>query len=432
MPLKLKKKGKTWHVDGYVNGERYRKSTGTTSREHAEAYRKERERDLEDRAYHHSASFADALDIYLEKGGEDRYVQPLLDNLGATRLRDITPSVASALATKLYGHCQPLTVRRHFYTPLNAIMRKASTAHLCPLVIFEAPKGKRKPVDYADDVWLRSFLEHAFARIALTVLFMTLSGARVTESCHLRVGDLNLAQGVAILRKTKNGKSRKVSLAPELVDVLRNWIVDQKLFEPGLVVFGYASRFSVNQAIERVCDKINLEAGAIRFVKIKNEQTGKMRKVRDIIGPLAIKYLSSHKVGRHAFAARLLLEGKSLKLLQQAGDWSSIQLVADTYGHLEQSAVDQTLRETGSALFTKMGSPALESQKPGTDGQVLDTRPNSDEMVESIRNRHLPMIAGGSDGGRCRDRTCDPTRVKMGVTPTPTSKTPEKPEPLHE
>ena len=400
MPLKLVKKGKTWHVDGYVNGVRHRESTHTGSREHAEAKRKDLERDLEDRAYHKSSVFADAVNIYGEKGGEMRYVKPLLDNLEGMRLRDITPVVVSALSTKLYGHCEPGTVRRHFYTPLNAIMRKAHQAHLCPLTVFDAPKVKRKPVDYANDQWLRTFLEHAFQRIALTVLFMTLTGARVTEACRLAVGDLDLSRGFALLRLTKNGKSRRVSLAPMLVDALRAWIIDQRLLDPAAPVFGYASRYSVNQAIERVCAK----AG--------------------------IPYLSSHKVGRHAFAARLLAEGKSLKLLQEAGGWSSMQLVADTYGHLEQSMVDEALRETGTALLTKMGSAVPTDRKSRLVGQVLDTLEDDGVFRGSTNNHDLPAIAGDSDGGRCRDRTYDPTRVKMGVIGEKNPGNPENPDNL--
>ena len=349
MPLKLIKKGKTRHVDGYVDSRRYRQSTGTASREHAEAFRKSLERDLEDRAYLNAAIFADAVSYYREKGGEAKYLRPIMPHLEGMRLKDITPSVVSALSLKLYGHCDAATVKRHFYTPINAVMRAGHKAQLCPLVVFEGPKIKRKPIAYADDRWLRTFLEHAFPRIALTVLFMTLTGARVTEACRLAVGDVDLGRGFAILRKTKNGKSRRISLAPLLVDALRPCTSG---VGPEATVFGYAERFSVNQAIERVC----LKAG--------------------------IPYLSSHKVGRHAFAARLLAEGKSLRLVQEAGGWSSIQIVADTYGHLEQSMVDDAMRQTGNALLTKMGSRVLAAPNPKMNGQVLDTR--ASKMVGDV------------------------------------------------
>jgi hypothetical protein len=68
-----------------------------------------------------------------------------------------------------------------------------------------------------------------------------------------------------------------------------------------------------------------------------------------------------------------------------------MQLVADTYGHLKQSIVDQTLKETGSALFTKM------DHKPWL------------ARSRKFMGRFRTCVI---NGGRCRDRTCDPTRVK--------------------
>src|SRR5258705_13895314 len=123
MPLRLVRKGKIYHTDGRINGRRHRQSTGTASREHAEQVRKDRERDLEDRTYLKAASFADAVLIYLEKGGEKRYLKPIMDRFEATRLEDITPAAVSNFSAQYYGRCAPATVRRHLYTPLNAVMR---------------------------------------------------------------------------------------------------------------------------------------------------------------------------------------------------------------------------------------------------------------------------------------------------------------------
>jgi integrase len=429
MPLKLVKKGKVWHITGRVNGRRHRESTKTTNRETAESIRKERERDLEDRAYNHSACFADAVSVYIEKGGERRFLKPLMDQFEGKRLKDMTPVEVSTFSLARYSHLAPLTIKRELYTPLNAVMRAGHKAGLCPLIVFEAPKGKRKPVSYADDQWLRLFLDTAFPRIALTVLFLTLTGARVTEACNVTLGDLDLRRGFAVLRKTKNGKSRRVSLPPQLTEALTNWIIDQKLSNAADGVFGYSGRWSVNQAIERVCDRINLNAGSIAWDKVKGPD-GKTRKVRRVVGPLAITYLTSHKVGRHAFAARLLTEGKSLRLVQEAGGWGTIQIVAETYGHLEQSHVDDALRESGSGLLTKMGSGVPMLTKPEISGHVLDTLPPDDDLVQAIRNRNLPVISGTSDGGRDRDRTCDPYHVKHDILPADVSEGPVKPSVL--
>lgn len=320
MPLKLcKRKGSaTWYARGTIDGHRYFESAGTTSRAHAEAWLRSREREILDRVYHgdRSATFADAILVYIEKGGEKRFLKPLLDAWGPLRLAQITPTEVSRLARDRYGHMKPASVKRQLYIPLNAVMRAAHRANLAPLFRFDPPKVKRNPVVYADDRWLEQFFAAAHFQIAATVLFLTLTGSRVSEACRLAKTDVDLDRGEAVLRRTKSGKSRRLALAPILVDAMRGSI--ERASDDR--VFGYASRWSVNQAIERVCARAGLQ------------------------------YLSSHKVGRHAFAARLLGQGKSLKLVQDAGGWASIQVVSESYGHLEQSAIDDAVRGAGAMM----------------------------------------------------------------------------------
>jgi integrase len=333
MPLKLVRRPgtKNFYLSGSIRGQRYVESTGTGSRVHAEAFRLRREREILDAEYIGEARttiFSQAALVYLEKGGEGRYLPPLIERFGTMRLAQITPAVVSQFARERFGDVSPATVKRTLYTPLNSVMRAAHRAQLGPLVVFEAPKVKRKPVQYADDRWIEQFFAHAHFRVAAIVLFMTLTSARVSEACRLAPGDIDLERGEAILRQTKSGKSRRLSLAPVLVEALRRALVECAAEIDGQVrVFGYASRFSVNQAIERVCAK----AG--------------------------IPYLSSHKSGRHAFAARMLKAGHSLKLLQDAGGWATISVVSENYGHLEQQAIDEAVRRAGSTM------PALPAPK---------------------------------------------------------------------
>jgi integrase len=341
MPLKLEKRGKVYYVTGTIRRQRYRESTFTGSRPHAEAYRLKREREILDAEYHGEARttlFAQAALLYLEKGGEGRFLAPLIERWGKWRLSDITPAAVSAFAREGFSAVAPATVKRQLYTPLNAVMRAAHRAQLGPLAVFEAPKVKRKPVAYADDRWLEQFFEHARFRVAAIVLFMTLTGARVSEACRLAPGDVDLERGEALLRQTKAGGSRRLPLAPVLVDALRTAIAECKKDIDGEVrVFGYANRWSVNQAIERVC----LRAG--------------------------IRRLSSHQVGRHAFAARLLAQGRSLQTVRGAGGWASIQIVSEVYGHLEQQAIDEAVRAAGESV------PRL----PGPQGASARTRQRS-------------------------------------------------------
>jgi hypothetical protein len=48
--------------------------------------------------------------------------------------------------------------------------------------------------------------------------------------------------------------------------------------------------------------------------------------------------------------ARLLESGGSLREAQEAGGWASIQIVADTYGHLEEQAVYKTVLSKAAAV----------------------------------------------------------------------------------
>lgn len=325
MPLKLTRRGKSkvWYARGSIGGKRYFESTGTSSREHAEAWRRKREAEILDGTYFAEGNtiFAEAVEVYLEKGGEARYLDPLLDVWGNTKLSEITPAEVSRVSREMYGEKSPATVKRQLYVPLNAVMKRAHEANMTPLYRFDPPNVKLKPARYADDQWLRIFVQHAHFQISAIVMFMSLTAARVTEACLLEPKDVFPERGECLLRKTKNGKPRVVALAPETVRLLERAIEHcAKEIDGTVRVFGYAERFSVNQAIARVCRRAGLP------------------------------YLSSHKVGRHSFAARMLSQGNSLKVVQEAGGWASITVLSAVYGHLERGvSADATRRAQSSA-----------------------------------------------------------------------------------
>ena len=314
----VQKKG-VFYIQGTINGKRIRQSTRLRSREHAEAFRAKREKEELDRAIYGDrvATFSEAVLVYAEKGGEGRFLEPLIERWGNVRLSDITAHDVSRFARERYGALAPATVKRQLYTPLNAVMRAAAKAGLCGLRVFEAPKVVRHPVRYASEDWLRKFLTYANPRITAMVCFLTLTGARVSEACRLKLKDLDLEGGYATLWMGKTRRSRRVKLSPVVISHIEEVLGDGRELHPDLEVFGYADRWSVNQAIRRVCKRAGIE------------------------------YLSSHKVGRHTFSARLLRLGASLKTVQEAGGWASMQIVAETYGHLESSLVDAAVEDAG-------------------------------------------------------------------------------------
>lgn len=355
------KKG-VWQIRGTINGDRVRESTGTDSRTHAEAILSKRQTELLDRAVWGEArtsTFAEAVVYYLEKGGEARFLEPLVKRWGDRRIAELSESEISRATHELYPARTAAWHVRAVYTPLNAVIRRAHRAGMCELRAFDKPTVKTKPVTYARDDWFELVLPHCSFRLASIILFLTLTGARVQEACDLTSSDVDLARAEATLRHTKNGTARVVKLAPILLEALETLMASSSSRER---LFGYAARWSVNQAIERACARAEAP------------------------------YLSSHKIGRHAFAARLLREGHSLRMVQEAGGWKVARMVSDHYGHLERSQVDAAVSGVGTNWA--QGASSLKRDIEKTP-QINDT-----------------------SGGRDRDRTCDPYHVKAGTKDT--------------
>lgn len=319
--LKLIKRADSphWQITGCVRGVRVRESTGTDSRAHAEVILAKRQQEVLDGLVYgpdRVTILAEAVVSYIESGRNEKYLRPIVDHFGAWRICDISQTEVTRLAQKMFPNRSPATINRHLYTPLVAVLNHAKRSGMVRSVpTLTRPKERQKPTVYANDEWLVQFLAQSMPKpLRAIVLFMSFTGSRVTEACNLEWSDIDWDTGRALLRTTKNGTSRQVALAELVLEELRG------LRKPSGRVFGYSSRYSVNQAIERVCKRSGLP------------------------------YLSSHKVGRHAFAARLLKNGHSLKLVAEAGGWKSIQLASRTYGHLEHSQVDSAVTAADAAL----------------------------------------------------------------------------------
>lgn len=325
--LKLTSRGKKgiFQISGSLANERVRESTGTNSRPHAEATLAKRQQEILDRytwGEQRTATFAEAVVLYLEGGGEDRFMGKLIDHFGTMRLSEITSMMVAKFAASAYPNSGLQGINRQVYTPIIAVFRTAAGAQppLCAMPMFKRPKlPKRKAVTFARDEHIVKLLPSCSIRLKAAVLTITLTAARASEACRLRDDDVDWDDHSAILRETKNGEPRRVKLPQTVVDAL---IPLRGTQGP---LFGFKTRHSLNQAIERASRRAGLP------------------------------YLSSHKIGRHAFSARLLRQGKSGKVVQEAGGWKSARLFDETYKHLERSHVDEVVAssDTDLARMTK-------------------------------------------------------------------------------
>jgi integrase len=255
-------------------------------------------------------TFAEAAASYVEHGGESRYLQPILDRIGALPLREVHPFEIRRLAEELYPDHQNSTKNRQGIAPTRAVMIHAYERGWCGLLRikrFREERPKRKSP--ASAAWLHSFVRQCHKedkpQLAALVLFMAATAARVSEAIRLEWSEVDLARRSALLLKTKTGTNSSRTMTDELVARL----TELKLkANPTERVFGYRCRQSVNARIRAVCER----AG--------------------------ISYKSSHACGRHTFATTAIDMGIDIRTAMHAGDWRSVTVFLGTYVHPRENA----------------------------------------------------------------------------------------------
>ncbi len=178
------------------------------------------------------------------------------------------------------------------------------------------------------DQWLNQLLKSLTTPQQRTIaLFMSFTGCRVGEACKVLVKHYDPERGRVFIEKTKTGDAREAVLT-ELVNRAMQ-LLDRS--DPNARLFGYTSRHTVRQAFKRACDRAGLD------------------------------YYSPHKLGRHAFAKRILAEDQSLKLLMEAGGWKSLTAV-NVYAHLERSQIESAVRSVSTQLDTKLAQKLFDKK----------------------------------------------------------------------
>jgi len=305
--LKLKKypdRSPYWFIRGSVAGVSIFESAGTTEKSLAEEYRIKREQEVY-RAVKlgevRPATFADAVIAYQQHGKQGRFLTPLLDHFTETPLPHIGQAEIDAAANALYPGAKASTLNRQVYGPVIAVLRHAVRAKLAgaavPLV--QMRKVTKPVVNPADDDHIAKLLPHCSEGLRALILLMTYTGLRTGEA--LRVQKEHVKDGYISVAKTKNGQ-------PRMVPCPSGWLLPD-------MGFGFSTTQGVGKALRRA----HRDAG--------------------------IPLRDGHELGRHAFAARWLRNGGSLKSLQEAGGWEKMGTVADTYAHLERSVVHDFMRE---------------------------------------------------------------------------------------
>lgn len=242
MPLKLYRRASSpnWYIRGTLLGRIVDQTSGTAERAVAEQIRVRIEQEIVDRQIHGdrgSRRFDEAAIAYVEavqpRGTQRDFVigrrlkdgrvsLNLVDMIGARRLRDIGPAVVTDLARKHFPDAAPATINRNLIAPLSAVMRFAAKEGWADLVTFA--RRKEGP---GRDLWLsadqaQQIIGAAANHLRPLIVFLALTGARMSEALELDWADVDLSQGWAVFRKTKRGEPRGVPLSMGAVAALAN------------------------------------------------------------------------------------------------------------------------------------------------------------------------------------------------------------------
>lgn len=165
-------------------------------------------------------TFLEAAVSYLQAGGEKRTVKKLIEIFRDRYLDEIDQAAIDAAAAGL--HENPATRNREVYSPISAILKHSGADFR-----IKRPSGSRGR-QITD--WLRPEQAQALfdcarrtdPEFSCLLVFLAYTGCRLSEALSLQCSDIDLTNGEAFVRHTKNGHPRRVFLPRVLVAELAN------------------------------------------------------------------------------------------------------------------------------------------------------------------------------------------------------------------
>ncbi|NNK66316.1 MAG: site-specific integrase [Rhodobacteraceae bacterium] len=313
MPLKLYRRGKIWHFSVSVEGNRLRRSTGTTEKELAKRVAAETEAKLWKRHLdgpEAGVTMAHVFATYIDAGKPDRFLDQLIDFWKDQKIP--SPKAIQESARKIYPDAAAATWNRQVITPTQAAINHTLELLDLPTIRVKRFRVEKKAKTPATPEWVAAFSAQAtddgLPHLAALCQFMFGTGARIGEALALSWEDLDLEGCTALVRQTKVGAERVAHLPQPLVVTLANIPSNRN---PDATVFGYVARDSVRKTWDNVIERAGIER------------------------------LTAHSC-RHGFATVLMRRGVDIKTIAKLGGWKDVRTLLEIYVHASE---DTTLTE---------------------------------------------------------------------------------------
>jgi integrase len=252
MPLTLvpprRGRSRNYRIRGTLRGVHIDETTGVADRERAEAIRVRRENEILDELIHGVKprhSFAEAAVNYaatLAPGSTQRLaiighqrkdgrLSPcLVSDFDGWMVDAIDQDAADKAIEKRFAGKKPGTLVRSFITPLTGVLNWAAKRGWCKEPSFERPKFKDRRKRWASEEEINRLIASATRHFLALLLFLILTGCRLSEALRLDWEDVDLNARWLVFRNTKRdkqgedaeGEDRGVPIHGQLVIALAN------------------------------------------------------------------------------------------------------------------------------------------------------------------------------------------------------------------
>jgi integrase len=242
------------------------------------------------------------------------FLAKLIEHFGELPISQLDQTAMAEACTALYPEgAKASTLHRAVYAPTIAVLRMAGVT-----TRFEKPKITKVPLKIPDDEWFERLLPHCEPQLQALLLFLSLTGRRITEALEAKVDG-----NYAVIERTKRGIPIKCRIPPAVIESMGEFFRTKRPLDR---LFSYGDRHNVYRALRRACRMAGVE------------------------------WYGSHALGRHSFATRLLKNGYSTKFVAQAGGWASTRMVDMVYGHLEHDPVQDEALKVGEDWLNGRGT----------------------------------------------------------------------------
>jgi len=235
---------KAGHKSKYID-----ETTGVTDRRRAEEIRSRRENEVLDELIHGVKprhSFTEAAVNYAETlapGSTQRLaiigkirktdgkVSPcLVSDFDGWTVNAINQEAVDAVIDRRFSSHKPGTIVRNLITPLTGVLNWAAARKWCDKPSFERPTFKDKRTRWASEDEIVQLVTHASPHSRPLVLFLILTGCRISEALRVEWEDVDLNARWLVFRNTKRnkqgedavGEDRGVPLHHQLIITLAN------------------------------------------------------------------------------------------------------------------------------------------------------------------------------------------------------------------